>query len=407
METSRLPGFHKLGRKGRIQKLGLSKKDVKTVEDGLSLEQAEHMIENVIGAIKIPLGVATNFLVDGKDYLVPMAIEEPSVVAAASNAAKIARVRGGFKAEATKPVMRGEIQLLDFRPGTEKTILDSKKEILNLANEQDRVLVKFGGGAVDLKIKTFKTKRKDMLVVYLLVDVRDAMGANAVNTMCEAVSEHITEKTGCRACLKIVSNYATERMVKATAVFDGKALGGQEVVESVLDAQELALNDVYRAVTHNKGVMNGIDAIAIATGNDFRAIEAGAHAYAARKGYKPLTNYSKDKEGNLVGEIELPLAVGIIGGATKTNPTAKTALKILGVKTASELAKVMASVGLAQNLAALKALATEGIQKGHMKLHARNIAVTAGAKGKQVDEVAEQLVVEENIKVERAVELLK
>jgi hydroxymethylglutaryl-CoA reductase len=338
-----------------------------------------------------------------------MAVEEPSVVAAASNAARIARVLGGFKAEASKPVMIGQIQLLDVEVSkAKKTILGKKKGILELANNQDKILVEHGGGALDVKTKQLKTKRGRMLVIYLLVDVRDAMGANAVNTMCEAVGKYIAEQVGGRTCLKIVSNYATERTVKATAVFEREALGGETAVEAILDAQELAVKDVYRAVTHNKGIMNGIDAVAIATGNDFRAVEAGIHAYASRTGeYLPLTYYSKDKNGNLVGVLEIPLAVGIVGGATKTNPTARVALEILKVKSAGELAEVMASVGLAQNLAALRALATEGIQKGHMRLHARNIAITAGAKGIQIDKIAEQMVKEGNIKVERARDLLK
>jgi len=260
---------------------------------------------------------------------------------------------------------------------------------------------------LDLKTVKLKTRRGEMLVIYLLVDVRDAMGANAVNTMCEALSREIERKTGGRTCLKIVSNYATERVAKAEAVFDRDALGGDSAVDSILDAQELALNDIYRSVTHNKGIMNGIDAVAVATGNDFRAIEAGAHAYACRNGkYMPLTSYSKDRNGDLHGFLEIPLAVGIIGGATKTNPAARTALSILEVKTANELAEVMASVGLAQNLAALKALATEGIQKGHMRLHARNIAITAGAEGKNIDEIAEQMVKEGNVRVDRARELM-
>ncbi|MBM3308695.1 MAG: hydroxymethylglutaryl-CoA reductase, degradative [Candidatus Altiarchaeales archaeon] len=408
MEGSRIPGFSKLNRSERVSKLGLSGESVKALEEGLSLEQAERMIENVVGVLKIPLGVATNFLINGRDYLIPMAIEEPSVVAAASNAAKMARVLGGFKAEASRPVMIGQIQLLDVDvENAEKKILEKKREIIELANKQDRILVEHGGGVVDVKTKQLKTKRGRMLVVYLLVDVRDAMGANAVNTMCEAVGRYLGEQIGCRTCLKIVSNYATERMVRATAIFEKEALGGENVVEAILDAQELAIKDVYRAVTHNKGIMNGIDAVAIATGNDFRAVEAGVHAYASRTGeYLPLTMYSKNKEGNLVGFLEIPLAVGIVGGATKANPTARVALEILKVKSACELAEVMASVGLAQNLAALRALATEGIQKGHMKLHARNIAVTAGARGEQIDKIAEQMVKEGNIKVDRARELL-
>ena len=270
------------------------------------------------------------------------------------------------------------------------------------------MLVDLGGGCLEVKTKKLKTKRCEMLVVYLIVDVRDAMGANAVNTMCEAVAKYLEGKTVGRSCLRIISNYNTERTVKATGVFSKEALGGLDVVEGILDAQELALNDVYRAVTHNKGVMNGIDAVTVATGNDFRAVEAGVHSYAARSGrYMPLTTYSKDKNGNLVGSIEIPLTVGIIGGATKSNPATKTALEILGVKTARELGEVMAAVGLAQNLAALKALVTEGIQRGHMRLHARNIAITAGARGKQIDEIAKQMIEERNIRVDRAKELLE
>ena len=407
-KTSRLPGFHKLGRKERQERIGLDAEGVRALEDGLSLEQAERMIENVVGVIKIPVGIATNFVVNNRDYLIPMATEEPSVVAAASNAAKIARAKGGFTAASSKPVMLGQIQLLGVDVDkAEKTILVDKQEILQLANKQDKVLVEHGGGAVDVTAKKLATKRGRMLVVYLHVDVRDAMGANAVNTMCEAVARHLTEQIGGRVCLRIVSNYATERTVSASAIFDKEELGGPVAVEGILDACELAESDVYRAVTHNKGVMNGIDAVALATGNDFRAIEAGAHAYAAHSGkYLPLTSYGKNADGDLTGRIELPLAVGIVGGSTRTNPAAKAALRILGVKTANELAEVMAAVGLAQNLAALKALATEGIQKGHMRLHARNIAVTAGAAGERIDLIAEQMAAEGNIKVERARELL-
>lgn len=403
-KTSRLPGFHKLSVGERTRAVGLDDVSIRAVRDGLSLEQADRMIENVIGVIKLPLGIATNFLINGRDYLIPMAIEEPSVVAAASNAARIARVKGGFKAESARPVMIGQIQLLGVDvEGAEKIVLREKRVILDLANQQDIVLVKHGGGAFDVKTRRLKTKRGNMLIVHLMVDVRDAMGANAVNTMCEAVVEHIERETKGRSCLRIVSNYATERVSKATAVFDRESLGGSMAIEGILDAQELALNDVYRAVTHNKGIMNGIDAVAVATGNDFRAIEAGANAYAARTGaYKPLTDYSKDKDGNLVGTIEIPLAVGIVGGSMKTNPAAKAALNILGVKTAGELSEVMAAVGLAQNLAALKALATEGIQKGHMRLHARNIAITAGAADIMADSVAEEMVKRGRIAVSEA-----
>jgi hydroxymethylglutaryl-CoA reductase len=408
-KTSRLPGFHKLPRKERVHSIGLDGDDARSLEEGLSLEQAEGMIENVIGVLKLPLGIATNFLINGRDYLIPMAIEEPSVVAAASNAAKIARVGGGFMSESTRQVMLGQIQLLDVdMEKAEGIVLKDKTAILELANLQDSVLVKHGGGAFDVRTRRLETRRGGMLVVYLMVDVRDAMGANAVNTMCEAVSGRIERETGGRSCLRIVSNYATERIAKSKATFDKNALGGCDVVEGILDAHELAVSDIYRTVTHNKGVMNGIDAVALATGNDFRAIEAGAHAYAARSGeYRPLTDYHKDGDGNLVGTIETPMAVGIVGGSVKTNPAAKTSLKILGVKTAGELAGVMAAVGLAQNLAALRALATEGIQKGHMRLHARNIAVTAGASESMVDAVAGEMIKRGCISVSEAKSIME
>ncbi|MDD5112066.1 MAG: hydroxymethylglutaryl-CoA reductase, degradative [Candidatus Altiarchaeota archaeon] len=407
-KTSRIPGFHKLSRLERMDKIGLSDAQKKAVEEGLSLEQAEHMIENVIGFVKTPLGIATNFIVNGRDCLVPMATEEPSVVAAASNAAKIARELGGFKANASRPVMRGLIQLMDVDPKKAGDIIaERKSEIIELANRQDKILVERGGGATDVTTRALSTGRGPMLLVYLMVDVRDAMGANAVNTMCEAVSKYLAGETGGRPCLRIISNYATERLVSASAIFGRDELGGPRAVESILDACELAASDVYRAATHNKGIMNGIDAVTAATGNDFRAVEAGAHAYASRSGrYMPLTSYRKDKDGNLIGELELPLAVGIVGGATRTNPAAQAALSIMGVKTANELSEIIASVGLAQNLAALKALATEGIQKGHMRLHAQNIAITAGASGGEAERIAAQMVEEGKITVERARQLL-
>ena len=408
MEGSRIPGFNKLSRSERAKKIGLSNEGIKVLEEGLSLEQAERMVENVVGTIRIPLGVAANFLINDKDYFIPMATEESSVVAAASNAARIARVLGGFKTESTKPVMIGQIQLLDVDLNkTEKTILEKKKELIELANKQDKILVEHGGGAVDIKIKKLNTKRGKMLVVYLLVDVRDAMGANAVNTMCEAVGRYLEEKMEGRTCLKIVSNYATERVVKATAVFEKESLGGEKAVEAILDAQELAINDVYRTVTHNKGIMNGIDAVALATGNDWRAVEAGAHAYAARSGrYLPLSRWEQSPEGDLLGSIELPLALGTVGGATRVHPQARVALKVLGVANARELAQVVAAVGLAQNLAALRALAMEGIQRGHMRLHARQVAMAAGAIGDDVERVVARLLAEGVVRIDRAQAIL-
>ena len=415
-KSSRIPGFYKLTVEERLERVSQfaelnEEEKLCFLRDGnLSLaidkDTADRMIENVIGIYELPLGIATNFLINGKDYLIPMAIEETSVVAAASNAAKIARVRGGFEAEASDQIMIGQIQLLHIQDLDKaiKEILKSREEILNLANQQDKVLVSLGGGAKDIEIR----KVDDMLVVHLLVDVKDAMGANAVNTMAEAVAPLLEEITGGKARLRIISNLADRRIARARAVFDKKAMGGEDVVDAFLEGYRFALLDPYRAATHNKGIMNGIDAVVIATGNDWRAIEAGAHAYAAREGtYKPLTRYWKDDDGNLVGEIELPIAVGVVGGAVSIHRKAQICRKILGVKSAKELAMVLASVGLAQNFAALLALSTVGIQKGHMELHAQNIAVMAGAKGDQIDEIAQRMIKEGKIRLDRAKELLE
>jgi len=372
----------------------------------LEFETANRMIENVYSTFPLPLGIATNFVVNGREVLVPFALEEPSVVAAASNAAKLS---SGFLAKATDSIMIGQIQIVKLRDakGALKKIMARKKEILEKATAVDSTLVKFGGGPRKLEGKVISTKRGKMIILHLLVDVRDAMGANAVNTMCERISPIIEEISGGETRLKIISNLAVHRTVKAKAVWGKEALGA-EAIERVLDAYEFAANDEFRACTHNKGIMNGIDAVVVATGNDFRAIEAGAHAFASRSGkYRPLTKYYKDKSGDLVGEIELPMAVGLVGGATKTHPVAKINVKLLGVKTASELAEIIASVGLAQNFAALRALANEGIQKGHMRLHAKNIAVTAGAAGKAVEDVAAKMVEEGNISVNRAKEIME
>jgi hydroxymethylglutaryl-CoA reductase len=339
-----------------------------------------------------------------------MAIEEPSVVAAASNAAKMARQKGGFIAGATQPVMIGQIQVLEVPDpyGARMALLSRRDEILRKANEQDPVLVSKGGGARDLRCKVLRTIVGEMVIVELLVDCRDAMGANAVNTMAEAVAPLVEEVSGGKVRLRIISNLATERLARAKAVFSKSALGGGEVVDAIVNAYAFALADPYRCATHNKGIMNGISAVVLATGNDTRAVEAGAHSYAAfHGGYKPLTTWEKNQEGDLVGTIELPMAVGLIGGATATHPTAKIAVKILGVKTAGELAQVIASVGLAQNLAALRALATEGIQRGHMTLHARNIAIMAGATGHVVDTIAEIMVKERRVRMDKAKELLE
>ncbi len=420
---SDISGFHRMGIKERLEKLkefGLSPEDAETLakEGNLPLETADRMIENVVGTFPFPLGIATNFLINGRDYLIPMAIEEPSVVAAASYAAKLARPGGGFAASSDEPVMIGQIQLVGV-PDMDKAksgILSKKEEILDACNRRDSTLVKFGGGARDIELRELQTKKGTMLIVHLLVDVRDAMGANAVNTMAETVTPLLESVSGGKARLRIISNLADRRLARARAVWTKEALEestkgkmkGEEVVDAMLEAYAFAESDPYRCTTHNKGIMNGIDAVTIATGNDFRAVEAGAHSYACRNGeYKPLTKYYKDEKGNLVGEIELPLAVATVGGATRTNPIARISLSILGAKTSKELAEVIASVGLAQNFAALRALATEGIQKGHMRLHAKNIAVTAGATGEKIDRVAAKMIEEGNISVSRAKEILE
>jgi len=417
-KSSRIPGFYKLTVEERLEKVSqfaeLNEEEklcfLKNGDLSLAIDKeiADRMIENVIGIYELPLGIATNFLINGKDYLIPMAIEETSVVAAASNAARIARVRGGFEAEASDQVMIGQVQLLHV-PDIEKAInniLKARENLLEVANRQDKVLVSLGGGAKDIEIR--RLGKDEMLAVHLLVDVKDAMGANAVNTMVEAIAPLLEEITGGKARLKIISNLADRRLARARAVFDKEAMGGEDVVDAFLEGYRFALLDPYRAATHNKGIMNGIDAVAIATGNDWRAIEAGAHAYAARDGtYKPLTRYWKDEDGNLVGEIELPIAVGVVGGAVSIHKKAQICRKILGVKTAKELAMILASVGLAQNFAALLALSTVGIQKGHMELHAQNIAVMAGAKGDQIDEIAQRMIKEGKIRLDRAKELMK
>jgi len=413
-KTSKISGFYKFPVEKRIEIVknfsDLSEDETKLFSSCLDIQTADRMIENVLGTFELPLGIAVNFVINEKEYLIPMVTEESSVVAAASNAAKIACVKGGFKTECSEPLMIGQLQLIkvdDVADAAQK-ILKHKKQLLDLANDQDNVLVNLGGGAKDLEVRILDSPIGKMIVIHLIVDVRDAMGANAVNTMCEALAPMIEEITGGIIRLKILSNLADKRIVKAKAVFDKETMGGEKVVDAFLESYTLAVIDPYRATTHNKGIMNGIDSLIIATGNDFRAIEAGAHAYAARNGqYTSLTNYKKDKNGNLVGEIELPIAIGIVGGAGNIHPKAKLCKKILGIKTAKELSEIVAALGLAQNFAAVFALSTVGIQKGHMSLHAKNIAVMAGASGKQIDIVAEKLVKEGKIKLDRAKEILE
>ena len=371
----------------------------------LSLATSDRMIENVIGTIELPLGIATNFVVNGRDILVPMAIEEPSVVAAASNAAKLARPEG-FTAKSDKPMMIGQIQLMDAPAHSKGKILSAKTKIFEIANSKDSTLVKKGGGLNDIEVRDIDSGRGKMLIVHLIVDVRDAMGANAVNTMCESVAPFLEELTGARSVLKILSNLAVHRFAYAKAVWKREILC-DDLIEAMLDAYAFAVADPFRCATHNKGVMNGIDAVLIATGNDFRAAEAGAHAFAAMGGYKPLTSYYKDDDGNLVGTIKLPMVAGIVGGTTNSNPIAKISIKILNVTHASELGEIAACVGLANNFAAIRAMVKEGIQKGHMKLHANNIALAAGATHDEVPKVTSMMLAENKISVARATELLE
>jgi hydroxymethylglutaryl-CoA reductase len=415
-KTSRISGFHKMGLEERLRIVqafsDLKEEDLETLrkEAALSFITADRMIENVIGTIQLPIAIATNFLINGKEYLIPMAIEEPSVVAAASNAARFARSGGGFFVTNTGPVMIAQIQLVHIPDAhaTRMALFERKEEILEVANAQDPMLVNVGGGAKDVEIRVLDTPLGEMVIIHLIVDTRDAMGANTVNTMAEALAPFIEEWTGGRVYLRILSNLADKRLVRARTKVTKEALGGEDVVDGIVYAQTFAGADPYRSATHNKGIMNGIIAVVLATGNDTRAIEAGAHTYAARSGqYSPLSTWEKDAEGNLVGTLELPLAVGLVGGATKVNPVSQLAVRILGVKSAIELGEVVGAVGLAQNLAALRVLSTEGVQRGHMSLHAKNIAVMAGATGALIDEIAKRLVEEKKVRVDRAKEILE
>lgn len=384
MADSPFAGFHKLPARRRVELVSrhgaLNRKEQallwRTLSASPSLPRRilEGMVENAIGGVTLPMGVATNFLINAREVLVPMAIEEPSVIAAASNAAKMARGKGGFSARASEPIMIGQVHLEGVKDpaGSAEEILRRKWDLLRAARDEGSSLERAGRGPIDLEVRSLREGASAFLAVHLLVDVGDAMGANAVNTRCERLARPLERLTGGKARLRILSNLADRRLAMARATFAADALGGKRVVDHILSAVRIAELDPYRCATHNKGVMNGIDAVALATGNDFRALEAGAHAYAAKSGrYESLTRYHKDRAGDLVGLIELPLAVGTVGGATRVSPTAQLALKILGVSSAKELAEIMAAVGLAQNLAALRALATEGIQAGHMRLHRR------------------------------------
>lgn len=415
MKTSEFKGFYKLSPAQRQQEVaefcGLAAEDMALLEDtgAISMDAADHMIENVIGVMPMPLGVAVNFTINGKDYLIPMAVEEPSVVAAASNAARIARTKGGFFTSNTGPIMRAQIQIVEVSDPyvARLKLFEAREKIMDIANAQDPMLVKLGGGMKDLEVQIIQSPLGSMVILHIIVDTRDAMGANAVNTMAEALAPHIEQITGGRVYLRILSNLADKRLVRVRTVVDKEALGGEEVVDAIVWAYTFASVDPYRATTHNKGIMNGIIPVVMATGNDTRAIEAGAHAYAARSGrYTSLTTWEKNSDGDLVGTIELPMAVGLVGGATKVHPVARLAVKILGVKTAVELGEVIAAVGLAQNLTALKALATEGVQRGHMSLHARNVAVAAGATPDIMDQVVAAMVKERKVRQDFAEEII-
>jgi hydroxymethylglutaryl-CoA reductase len=391
---------------------------------GLSPESADHMIENVIGLYSLPLGVALNFMVNGKDVLVPMTLEEPSVVAGASFMAKLARAGGGFTATTTEPHMIGQMQVLDLHNVhlAQLSLLEHKDELLAEADSVDPVLKKFGGGAHNLEVRVINDSPiGPFLVIHLIYDVRDAMGANAVNTACERLAPMVEKITGGRVHLRILSNLADHRLARSRCTIPVNELAfetvaqvgnlsysGEKVRDGIIEAWAFAASDSYRAATHNKGIMNGVDSVVIATGNDWRAIEAGAHAYAARSGrYTSLSTWGKDKDGNLVGTLEMPMAVGIVGGATKVHPAAQAAVKLMGVVRASELAEIIVSVGLAQNMAALRALATEGIQRGHMSLHARQVAIAAGATGDLIEKVAARLVAEKTVRIDKAEELVQ
>lgn len=414
MKDSSISKFFEKSQKDRLDIVknfaNLSQEELKVLENssgGITFDNADKMVENAIGTFSLPLGIATNFKINDKDYLIPMVIEEPSVIAAASNAAKIARIKGGFKVTADESYSIGQIQVLNANPSAISKIKESSNEILKIANSQSNTLSKMGKGAKEVSCREIQTDSGQMLIVELLIDVGDAMGANVTNSMCEAVSPLIEKLTQGKTLLRILSNYSTRRMASARAVFDKEEVGGEETVNNIILAYQFAANDVYRAVTHNKGVMNGVIAVANATGQDNRAIEAAANAYAARSGkYRSLTEWSQDQEGNLVGTLELPLSVGIIGGIINVHPIAKICTKILGVSSAKELACVITAAGLAQNFSALRALATEGIQKGHMKLHARNLASAAGANKDQIDEIVSKMIHENNISLNRAKELL-
>jgi hydroxymethylglutaryl-CoA reductase len=415
MKSNQFSGFHKLSwqqRAAEVQEFcGLTDEELSRITrpGALSNEVADRVIENVIGTYQLPMGVAMNFVINGKEYLIPMVIEEASVVAAASNAAKMARGGGGFHTGYTGNIMISQVQCIGVKNPyfARQEILHHKQEILDIANSKDPVLVSITGGAKDMEVRVVDSEIGPMVVTHLLVDTGDAMGANAVNTMAEAVAPKIEEITGGTVKLRILSNLADHRLASATATWRKEDIGGEDVVDGIIAAYAFAAADPYRAATSNKGIMNGIDPVVIATGNDWRGMEAGVHSYCSRGGrYTSLTRWEKNANGDLTGTIEIPTPVGLVGGATKVHPGAKVGVKILGVTSAAELAQVIAAVGLAQNFAALRALATDGIQKGHMKLHARNLATVAGATAEQLDAVVAKMIADKKISVDYAKEIL-
>lgn len=425
MKSSRIPGFYNMSvdqrRKLLKDNYDLTDEQMSNLTDNpsLSLDKADNMIENVIGTFELPLGMGLNFVINGNEYTVPMAIEEASVVASASHIAKIVRSAGGFEAESRERLMIGQIQVVGCSNFHEakQDLLDQKDTLMNAANDAYPSIVKRGGGTRDLDVRILNedanSTYSQMLVMHIYVDTCDAMGANMINTMAEAIAPIVEEITGGKVYLRILSNYADRSLASAKCVIPPHLLAtgdftGEEVRDGVIHAYEFAASDPYRAVTHNKGIMNGIDPIVIATGNDWRAVEAGAHAYAAKDGqYGSMTRWSRDEAGNLVGEIELPMSVGIVGGATRVHPLAELSLSIMNIESAAELAEVIVSVGLAQNLGALKALATDGIQKGHMALHSRSVAIAGGASGEMIDVIAKKLIDQKEIRVGKAKELVE
>jgi len=416
MSSSRLPGFRDLTIEQRrravtdVAGVDAHLLDVLSPDQGLGVEQADHMVENVIGVLGVPVGIATNFTVNGRDVLVPMATEEPSVVAAASNLARMTREHGGFTTSSTAALMQAQVQVLDVvDPAAARLrLLAAADELIELANDQDPFLARLGGGVRDISVRLVPSSRQTYVVLHLIVDVRDAMGANAVNTMAEAVAPRVAEIAGGRTLLRILTNKADLRLTRVSATFDATMLGGPDVVEDMLDAAEFAVADPYRAATHNKGIMNGITAVVLATGNDTRAVEAGAHSHAiaADGRYTSMSRFEKDRDGNLVGTLELPMPVGLVGGATKVHPVAQANVALMGVQTAGELAEIIMAVGLAQNAAAVRALATEGIQRGHMSLHARNVAVAAGAQADEVAAVVAKLIADKTVRTDHAAVVL-